>query len=452
MPDSDQANDPCPPSHPRPPHNSYAQNSKTIQAILEAPALTIRAILLSIYPKATGDVKALVEDRLNRFTYHGSRPEQLPKPLLPPSGKAILNLSKDSGEKETTTTTNNDCGEKEMATSGDESGKDETHKEILDPLKSAFKGFKNCTQCKELYDPKDGMDRYWFHPGILDLNRFAPLWSSAIIIQPDDFSDTDLGTTYLSGFTWRCCGKIGDSLGCRWLRHDWKEEDVCGLGDKQKGKGEDKRGENEEGGEKDGGKGKDERNGKSERKGKNRRRGKRGGKWKRGGKGKDKRNGKDESKGKDEVNGKDERNGKGERMGKDEVNGKDERNGKNERNGKDESNGKEKSNGKNRRRGKRGGKGKDKRNGKDEGNGKDKRNGKGERKGKDEVNGKDERNGKNEGNGKDKSNGKNRRRGKRGGKGKDKRNGKDEGNGKDKSNGKDKINKVEENDERYNGE
>lgn len=117
--------------------------SNTLDAIVAAPALSIRAVLFSLHVEGTDEVKSLIEDRVSDFT-------------------AVANLQTMQNLSFTTTTTNSvsseeTSGENQLKRKGTDELKEEPEKKL---------GF--CIHCEEKFGPDDEDDAGYcgyYHPG-----------------------------------------------------------------------------------------------------------------------------------------------------------------------------------------------------------------------------------------------------------------------------------------------
>ncbi|KAK1774765.1 hypothetical protein QBC45DRAFT_396758 [Copromyces sp. CBS 386.78] len=188
--------------------------SKTLDAIVSAPSLSIRAVLFSLYAEGTDEVKSLIEDRVSDFTAVANlRTVQLQNPSA------------------TTMTTNRE--------SSDERSEENLlkRKATDEEEEQPEKKLAYCIHCEEEFDPEDETDDGYYcinyHPGDMELNRYSHDWRGFACIDP---WETGSGSEYeldaeewrLScpgGFTWDCCGRSGGTPGCERRSHEAEESD-----------------------------------------------------------------------------------------------------------------------------------------------------------------------------------------------------------------------------------
>lgn len=140
-------------SFPCPQGQDNERYSNTLDAIVAAPALSIRAVLFSLYAEGTNEVKSLIEDRVSDFT-------------------AVANLQTVQNLSLTTTTTN--------SVASTESGENPLKRKATeDPQEEQEKTLPICIHCEEEFDPEDeDDDGCYYHPGELTLSTPASLTCS----------------------------------------------------------------------------------------------------------------------------------------------------------------------------------------------------------------------------------------------------------------------------------
>ncbi|KAJ4392697.1 hypothetical protein N0V85_006876 [Neurospora sp. IMI 360204] len=110
--------------------------SKTLDAIVAAPALSIRAVLFSLYAEGNVELKSLIEDRVSDFT-------------------VVANLQTVQNLNVVTTTTDSEetQGENPLKRKATEEPDEESEKKL-------------CIHCEEEFDPEDeDDDGCSYHPG-----------------------------------------------------------------------------------------------------------------------------------------------------------------------------------------------------------------------------------------------------------------------------------------------
>ncbi|KAK3948182.1 hypothetical protein QBC32DRAFT_318058 [Pseudoneurospora amorphoporcata] len=152
--------------------------SKTLDAIVSAPSLSIRAVLFSLYAEGTDEVKDSGDERSREY------------PL------------------------------KRKATDEEE---EEPEKKLA-----------YCIHCEEKFDPEDeDDDGCYYHSGDMEVNRYSDDWRVDAGIdswESGSGSEYDLDTDEMrwmcpGGFTWDCCGESGNSMGCERRYHEAEEND-----------------------------------------------------------------------------------------------------------------------------------------------------------------------------------------------------------------------------------